>query len=58
MKLNENETRLKEQEVKWARFRRLNEMLRDDDEAYDAWRRSVGDIHTRRRLGWEGWRMI
>lgn len=48
-KLNdEDRAKLKKQEEEeWARFKRIFEMLRDDDEAYDAWREKAWETFIR-----------
>lgn len=54
-KLNdEDRARLKKQEEEeWARFKRIFEMLRDDDEAYDAWREKAWETFIR-DVDWDG----
>ena len=45
---DEDRARLKAQEeVEWARFGRIFEMLRDDDEAYDSWRERAWETFIR-----------
>lgn len=45
---DEDRARLKAQEeVEWARFRRIFEMLRDDDDAYDKWREKAWETFIR-----------
>ena len=45
---DEDKTRLKAQEeVEWSRFKKIFEMLRDDDDAYDAWREKAWETFIR-----------
>lgn len=45
---DEDQARLKAQEeVEWSRFRRIFEMLRDDDDTYDAWRERAWETFIR-----------
>lgn len=51
---DEDRARLKAQEeVEWARFKKIFEMLRDDDEAYDAWREKAWETFIR-DVDWDG----
>lgn len=51
---DEDKTRLKAQEEEeWARFKRIFEMLRDDDEAYDSWRERAWETFIR-DVDWDG----
>lgn len=51
---DEDKTRLKAQEEEeWVRFKRIFEMLRDDDEAYDAWREKAWETFIR-DVNWDG----
>ena len=44
----EDRARLKAQEeVEWERFKKIFEMLRDDDEAYDSWRERAWETFIR-----------
>lgn len=54
-KLNDKDrARLKKQEEEeWARFKRIFEMLRDDDEAYDSWREKAWETFIR-DVDWDG----
>ena len=50
----EDRARLKKQEEEeWGRFRRIFEMLRDDDDAYDAWREKAWETFIR-DVDWDG----
>lgn len=51
---DEDRARLKAQEeAEWVRFRRIFEMLRDDDEAYDEWREKAWETFIR-DVDWDG----
>ena len=51
---DEDRVRLKAQEeVEWARFKKIFEMLRDDDEAYNAWREKAWETFIR-DVDWDG----
>lgn len=51
---DEDRARLKAQEeVEWARFKKIFEMLRDDDDAYDSWREKAWETFIR-DVDWDG----
>lgn len=51
---DEDRARLKEQEdEEWARFKRIFEMLRDDDDSYDSWREKAWETFIR-DVDWDG----
>lgn len=51
---DEDRARLKAQEEEeWARFKRIFEMLRDDDDAYDSWREKAWETFIR-DVDWDG----